>query len=154
MEKLIKDIRYYASNWQNVTGQSLPVDVESIYSMLSNSYIYIGQRFALKLREFNFYLDGYDHLYINLTTVLPEHESILSSRNVENWLKFVDYGFSQENMKKLKENEQKKTICLITKKVLLEYCCKNSNDISTVNKVYEELVSNGENTNILFKILL
>jgi len=49
-ERIIKDIIYYESDIQNISGNSLPHNVGTLYKF-SNEVHAIGQRIARKLNE-------------------------------------------------------------------------------------------------------
>lgn len=92
MSKPISDIRLYTSRVPNADGHSLPGEFGS-------TALHIRlRRIAMKLRELDFSLGDFDHMYVNLTPRLPEGEIRLSQRSVLRetaWLRYVDAGVSQ-----------------------------------------------------------
>ena len=68
-DRILKDIRYYESDKPNVEGKSMPGNIGRIFQPTKDTN-YIGQRIARKLNELKYSFGEYDHLYINLTTVL------------------------------------------------------------------------------------
>jgi hypothetical protein len=85
MDKIIKYIRYFESNWLNVDDKPLPKDIGKIYCF-NLDYVSIGQRIARKLNENKFILGASDHLYINFTTLLEENKIEISNRKPEWWI--------------------------------------------------------------------
>ena len=148
MKKIIKDIRYYGpiNNTEPLTKKR--------YSM-PKSYNCIGVRYTLKLRELEFYLNDYSHLYIDLKPAIKMNESIFSDKKDQYhpWYRNVDYGYSIEKMNNLSDEKKLREIQKITKDVLLKYCCENKEDIEKVNRVYKELIKTGELTDIFYRTL-
>src|SRR5258708_539745 len=104
-ERLFLDIRYYESNHENVVGTSLPSGPGRI-SSLPKSIHALGARIARKLREYGFVAGVYDHLYVNFTTVLPEGQCRYSPREVEERIKYIDFGLSPDKTNRLSETEK------------------------------------------------
>ena len=70
-DRILKDIRYYESDKPNIDGQSLPGYLGKLFTPKKDTN-HIGQRIARKLNELKYSFDAYDHIYINLTTILDE----------------------------------------------------------------------------------
>ena len=92
-DKIIKEIRYSESEIVNIEGNSLPGNFGKIYKA-GLDIVAIGQRIARKLNELKFVSGEFDHIDINFTTVLQQDEFKVSKRDVEKWLKYIDYGLS------------------------------------------------------------
>jgi|SRR3989339_319038 len=92
-DKIIKEIRYSESEIVNIEGNSLPGNLGKIYKA-GFDIVAIGQRIARKLNELKFVSGEFDHIDINFTTVLQQDELTVSKRDVEKWLKYIDYGLS------------------------------------------------------------
>ena len=90
-DRILKDIRYYESDKPNVEGQSMPGNIGRIFQPTKDTN-YIGQRIARKLNELKYSFGEYNHLYINLTTVLGENEIQISNRNIDKTIKYIDFG--------------------------------------------------------------
>lgn len=92
MSKPISDIRLCMSRIPNADGHSLP-------GAFGSKALGIRlRRIAMKLRELDFSLGDFDHLYVNLTPCLPEGEIRLAQRSVHRetaWLRYVDAGVSE-----------------------------------------------------------
>lgn len=92
--KIIKEIRIFSSKIENIDGNSLP----SAYGTKAlNAKI---MRIVMRLRENNFSLGDYDHLYINFTTCNVMNNIALAKRKIDTyhpWYRFYDVHVS-ENM--------------------------------------------------------
>lgn len=149
-EKVIKDIRYFESSTANIAGNSLPTVVGELYD-LPKGYVTIGEKFALLLRERAFLLTGYDHLYINLSTYLPDGESVLSERISEKWFRYLDYGLDPKRMNDLSDEEKMVLLIDVTCELLLRFCVKNEQDRTTILEVAELVRHGGEAVDIVFQ---
>jgi len=116
-DRIFKDIRYYESTWENVAGNSLPGDFGDI-SLKTEDSPYIGQRIARKLNELKYSLGEPDHLYINFTTTLQADEWHLSTRNVEKWIQYINYGIDPKRLHSLSEADKNNFIKKTTIKIL------------------------------------
>lgn len=92
-DKIIKDIRYSESKVDNIEGNSLPGNFGKLFKPALDT-VAIGQRIARKLNELKFVSGEFDHIDINFTPVLQQDECEVSRRDVEKWLKYIDYGLS------------------------------------------------------------
>jgi len=116
-ERLLLDIRYYESAVDNVAGTSLPSELGQIFH-LPLSIHPMGARIARKLREFGFTAGMFDHLYLNFTTVLPAGQCRYSPREIEERIKYVDFGLSADVTNVLSEIEKESLVPAATVKVL------------------------------------
>lgn len=92
--KIIKEIRIFSSKIENIDGNSLPSEYGS---KALNAKI---MRIVMRLRENNFSLGDYDHLYINFTTCNVMNNISLAKRKIDTyhpWYRFYDVHVS-ENM--------------------------------------------------------
>jgi len=149
-ERIIKDIIYYESDIQNISGNSLPHNVGTLYKF-SNEVHAIGQRIARKLNEYNFVSGDYDHLYINYTTVIIDGQIVISERRPEKWLIYIDYGISPDNINCLTEEEKNNFVIESTFKIL--YLLYNGQDEKTsiIDKVRNEINTFSSDLEIFFK---
>ena len=69
--KLIADIRYYENPGRTEYGSVRHDSLGTLYSIPFRSFSAIGDRIACKLREREFSLPGFDHLYVIFTPALP-----------------------------------------------------------------------------------
>lgn len=116
-DRILKDIRFYESEKQNIEGQSMPHELGKLF-IPTNDTNYIGQRIARKLNELNFTYGEFDHIYINLTTFLPEEEIVVSNRNIDKRIKYLDFGINSEKLNSLSDNEKNNFIKNVTFKSL------------------------------------
>lgn len=126
-DRILKDIRFYESEKENIAGQSIPRDLGKLFVPTKDTN-FIGQRIARKLNELKFTYGEFDHIYINLTTVLKENEIIVSNRNVDKTIKYIDFGINTEKLQSLSDSEKNSLIKSITFLVLR----KISNDLNLV----------------------
>ncbi|MDO5639077.1 MAG: hypothetical protein Q4G28_04340 [Neisseria sp.] len=123
-ERVLKDIRFYESDKPNIDGQSLPGELGKLFVPTKDTH-YIGQRIARKLNELGFCYGGFDHIYINLTTVLAEHEIVISDRDVDKRIKYLDVGIHPERLNRLTDSE-KDEFTVTTVFTLLEHISTGS----------------------------
>lgn len=90
--KIISDIRVYKSTVPNVDGNPLPEDID-------NRPLHIAlHRIAMKLRENEFSLGDYDHLYLNFTTCRQSGEISPAERSKDPyhpWYRYYDIGVDE-----------------------------------------------------------
>lgn len=136
-DRILKDIRFYESEKQNIEGQSIPRDLGKLFIPTKDTN-FIGQRIARKLNELKFSYGEFDHIYINLTNVLKENEIVVSNRNVDKRIKYLDFGINPENLQSLSDSEKNDFIKSITFRLLR----KISNDLNLeLVKQTEELIA-------------
>lgn len=104
-DKTIKEIRYSESEVENIEGNSLPGNFGKTYKATLDT-VAIGQRIARKLNELKFLSGEFDHIDINFTPILQQDEFKVSKRDVEKWLKYIDYGLSP-TLFNIKTDEEK-----------------------------------------------
>ncbi|MBP1223110.1 hypothetical protein [Flavobacterium sp. 1355] len=136
-DRILKDIRFYESEKQNIAGQSLPNELGEIFIPTKDTN-YIGQRIARKLNELKFTYGEFDHIYINLTTILKEGEIIVSNRNIDKRIKYIDFGISSENLNSLSDSEKNNFIKSVTFKVLKQI--SSGSNLEVVNQT-EKLIA-------------
>ncbi len=136
-DRILKDVRFYESEKQNIAGQSLPNELGEIFIPTKDTN-YIGQRIARKLNELKFTYGEFDHIYINLTTILKEGEIIVSNRNIDKRIKYIDFGISSENLNSLSDSEKNNFIKSVTFKVLKQI--SSGSNLEVVNQT-EKLIA-------------
>lgn len=137
-DKIVKEIRYSESEMENIEGNSLPGNFGKIYKT-GLDIVAIGQRIARKLNELKFVSGEFDHIDINFTTLLQHEEFRMSKRDVEKWLKYVDYGLSPSIFNTKTDTEKCDFIREATFKVLKCIYSSEAEKIETIAKV-ENLV--------------
>ena len=100
--KIISDIRIYKSDWENINGNAQP---EGFAGKMLNITI---SRIVMKLREYNFSLGDFNHLYINFTTCIKENTVMPAKRSVERyypWYRYYDFGIGRELFDEIDRSE-------------------------------------------------
>jgi hypothetical protein len=149
--KLILDIRYCESDHDNVIGKSLPVYVGQLYAFPKSVHA-CGARIARKLRQYGYTTGTFDHLYVNFTTVLKEHELQLSSRTVEPRIRYVDYGLRPGTIRRMKEKKREQFIADCTFRILTLLSGRDTAQKQLLEKVRAELDAAGSELEILYKV--
>lgn len=116
-DRTLKDIRFFESEKQNIEGEGMPRELGKLF-IPTNETNYIGQRIARKLNELKYSYGEIDHIYINLTTFIKENEIIVSKRNIDKRIKYVDFGINSEKLNSLKDSEKDNYIKSTTFKIL------------------------------------
>lgn len=136
VERILKDIRFYESENQNIDGQSMPQELGKLFKPTKDTN-YIGQRIARKLNELKYTYGEFDHIYINLTTYINENEIVISNRNIDKRIKYVDFGINAENLNTLSDNEKNAFIKTVTFKVLTEI--SQDRDLELIKQTQKQL---------------
>lgn len=93
--KLIRDIRLYESDVSNVDGAPLPSNIGRLYHYDLTDCSDVLQRLLFLLRHREFCYDGFDHLYLNFTPLVPHGEVRDTNRHTIaefSWFHYVDVG--------------------------------------------------------------
>ena len=133
---ILKDIRYYESDSPNVEGQSMPHELGNIFKPTEDTN-YIGQRIARKLNELRFSFGEYDHIYINLTTVLNENQIQISNRNIDKRIKYINFGVNPIKINSLTDEQKNEFVKFSTIEILRNI--SDENDLSLVNDTAKQL---------------
>jgi hypothetical protein len=104
--KLIADIRYYENPGRTEYGNVQHDSLGTLYSIPFRSFGAIGERFACKLRERDFTLPGFDHLYVILTPALPPGNVEPSTLSVDPRIRYVDVGLSPDHWGSLNDDSK------------------------------------------------
>jgi hypothetical protein len=104
--KLIADIRYYENPGRAEYGNVRHDSLGTLYSIPFRSFGAIGDRFACKLREREFTLPGFDHLYVILTPALPSGNVEPSALNIDARIRYVDVGLSPDHWDSLNDDSK------------------------------------------------
>jgi hypothetical protein len=147
-DRILKDIRFYESDYQNIDGQSMPHELGKLFRKTSDTN-YIGQRIARKLNELKFTYSEFDHIYINLTTFLEENEIVISTRNIDKRIKYIDFGFNSATINSLSEKDRDDFIKVTTFK-LLKHISSGTN-LDLVNQVERLVAEFDTEIKILYK---
>ena len=132
--RIIKDIRYYESNIPNIDGNSMPHNLGQSFKPTSDTN-YIGQRIARKLNELKFSYGEFDHIYINLTTALPENDLVISNRNIDKRIKYIDFGLSTTNYNSLLDADKNELLKSITFRILKHISLADNLNMKLIDEV-------------------
>ncbi|WP_336637857.1 hypothetical protein [Lysinibacillus fusiformis] len=96
---------------------------------------YIGDRYARKLREFDFKTGDYDHIYINFVDSLQEgHVEITPNLN-EDWFIYINIGVSVNKFNRFNPDEKFIFKIELTTEVLRALCERDGLNFEIVKKV-------------------
>ena len=116
-DRILKDIRFYESDNENIDGQSMPHELGKFFIPTMDTN-YIGKRIARKLNELQYAYGEFDHIYINLTTAISENNLVVSNRNIDKRIKYLDFGINSEKVNSLSDNDKNSFIKATTFKLL------------------------------------
>lgn len=145
---VIKDIRIYKSNTENIAGNPFP---SSFKNMKLNCTI---RRIAMKLRENVFSLGDFDHLYINLTTCPIDGTLSPAKREKDKyhpWFRYYDVEVNQDLFDKLETSQCIAYIVEIVEQVLQKYFCTPNFDSELIHHCISDAVIKGEEMTMKFK---
>ena len=144
---VIRDIRIYRCNVDNVTG----VWPEGFY----NPELYaVARRICLKLRENEFSMGDFHHLYINLTTFLDEGDVRLANKEPDRyhpWYRYYDIGISQALYDSLETPDCIPVVSGLLEKVLTTQFSTPEFEGDKISECVFEAVTQGEDMLMKFK---
>lgn len=146
--RVIKDIRVYKSNIENIDGNALPVDFAD---KKLNAIIH---RVVMKLRENSFSLGEFDHLYINFTTCTVEGEIALSKRSIDKyhpWYRYYDVNVSDAMFSQLGIQNTSNEVLNLMEKVLVKCFLSEIFDEECIHTYFSEAVTQGEKMLMKYK---
>ena len=109
--KLIADIRYYESPGRTEYGNVRHSPLGDFYAVPFRSFAAIGNRYACKLREREFSLPGFDHVFVILTPALPHGVVEPAILNINARVRYVDVGIQLDQWNAW--NDDSKHDCLV-----------------------------------------
>lgn len=148
--RIIKEIRYYESGISNIAGNSAPDNLGRLFHPAADTN-YLGKRIARKLHELNFSYGEFDHIYINLTTILPENELVVSDRNIDKSIKYIDYGLQPATYNVLDEAGKNKLLKSITFRILKHISFGDAPNLKRVEEVEDLTAKLNSEMSILYK---
>ena len=137
---IIKDIRIYRCTVPNVAG----VNPETFANPGLNA---LASRICMKLRECEFSLGDFDHLYMNLSTCLDEGDIRPAAKEPDRyhpWYRYYDVGISNELYDSLEKPDCVPTVSLLIEKVLKTRFSTSEFDGDRISECVNEAVSQGE----------
>lgn len=144
----IEDIRLYKSSLENVDGNPQP---ESFADKDLNVIIH---RIVMKLRENDFSLGDFDHLYINFTTCFVKDEIAPSKRSKDRyhpWYRYYDVAVSQDLFDMLGAFQSVQAILELVEKVLQEHFSSQQFSRESIHSCCLEAITQGEDMLMKFK---
>ncbi len=144
--KTISDIRLFKSDIPNIDGNPNP------RCFSSKAINVIIRRIVMKLRENNFSLGEFDHIYLNFTTCLSDGEMKPSKRSIDvyhNWYRYYDIGVSAEKFASIEKTDNIEFF-IETLLCLLEQYFGNFNTCNIKNCI-SDAVENGSEMLVLYK---
>ena len=135
--KIINDIRLYKSS-----------DIDNHISFANKALNIAVSRVVMKLREQQFSLGEFDHLYVNFTTCIPEDKIELVDKidSYHPWYRYCNIGVNKHDYEKLNTDYVFEKLKLI----LMSIFSLNENTEKTINTAFIE-AQKGEEMLMCFK---
>lgn len=135
--KIISDIRLYKSS-----------DVDKYVGLTNKSLNIAVSRVVMKLREQQFSLGEFDHLYVNFTTCIPEDKIELVDKidSYHPWYRYCNIGVDKHDYEKLNTDYVFEKLKLI----LMSIFSSNENTEKIINTSFLE-AQKGEEMLMCFK---
>lgn len=150
--KLISDIRLFESDVPNIDGNPVPSYIGKIYRYDFTDCLDVICRLLFLLRHRGFCFDGFDHLYLNFTPLIPHGEVRDVNRyNIRefSWYQFADIGCDPEIFNSLSLEEKSSFIIKSAKEASL---MKASPEMRILfSDTFDEVTSKGERLLIPYK---
>lgn len=146
-KKTINDIRLYKSETQNEYGGYI------INSFADKKLNAIVKRIVMKLRESEFSLGDFDHLYINFTTCDIANSINLSERvdRHHQWYRYCDVHVEKDVYQKLGSLETWNDIIQWISTILVTYFQSEDFDETYILSCVQQAVEQGEDMLMKFK---
>ena len=144
---IIQDIRIYRCSVENITG----VHPEGF---LNNELCAVTRRICMKLREKEFSMGDFHHLYINLTTCLNEGIIQPAKREADKyfpWYRYYDVGISRELYDSLESQSCIPVVVDLLEKVLKSRFSTAEFDETKISECVSEAVTQGKDMLMKFK---
>ena len=146
-KKIISDIRLFKSESQNEYGGYI------VYNFGAKKLNAIIKRVVMKLRENEFSLGDFDHLYVNFTTCDMAEEMDLSD-NVDRyhpWLRYCNIHVEEDFYSKLGSPESWNDIILYIRNALTTYFISEDFGEARIISCVQQAVDQGEDMLMKFK---
>ena len=145
--KIISDIRLFKSESQNEYGDYIT------HSFCDKKLNAIVKRMVMKLRENEFSLGEYDHLYINFTTCDMAEKMNLSDKvdRYHPWFRYCSVYIDKNIYTKLGAIETWDDIIRWIENVLITYFASDDFNETHIHSCVQQAVEQGENMLMKFK---
>lgn len=151
VEKTLRDIRYYASDEQNSSGNSLPSSCSRFFKFPKSMH-YWGGRISQLVESQGLSLGSFDHLYVNFTSALEIEEIQFSERTIEDWMRYIDFGVCFDSLKALDEHELERFLINSTFKLLSFLCYGDKNKLEIIENAKEAVEEFGSEVELPVKL--
>lgn len=145
---VIKDIRVYRSRSENIAGNSMP------QGFANRELHIILHRIAMKLRENEFSMGDFNHLYVNLTTCAVEDKLAASKRERDkyhSWYCYYDAEVTQDLFDMLETHQCIEKVVEIVDQLLQKFFSAPQFDNEAIHACVSEAFTMGENMLMKFK---
>ena len=108
----------------------------------------------MKLRENNFSLGEFDHLYINFTTCPIDGGAALAKRSVDRyhpWYRYYDVNISDDMFSRLGSAEVRVEVINLIRNVIVQNFVTDSCDEKQIHSCFIQTLEQGENMLMKFK---
>lgn len=146
--KNINDIRLYRSSIENIDGNSLPS------GFLNKKLNIIIKRITMKLKENEFMLGDFDHLYINFTTCKVDGGMALSKRSVDRyhpWFRYYDIQVNDDVFTLLEDETMWETVISLLENLLIKHFVSEQFDKDLISSCISQSLTEGEKMLMKFK---
>ena len=147
MRKIISDIRLYKSESRN------EYDIYATEPFADKKLNAIVQRVVMKLRENEFSLGNFDHLYVNFTTCETIEAMSLSDKvdKYHPWYRYFLIHIEKDTYNKLNFSESHDFIIKILSNILVTYFSSQEFDQTRILSCIQQAVEQGESMLMKFK---
>ncbi len=145
---VIKDIRIYRSDRENIDGNSLPA------AFTNKNLDCTIRRIVMKLREGGFSLGDFDHLYVNLTICPVENKISPAGRSFDRyhpWLRWYDAEIDRELFDGLLTPRAVMPVTDILKQILIGHFCTSHFPPDDIRACIVAATTQGANMLVRFK---
>ena len=148
--KTIADIRIFASEIENISGNSLPSNL----NFQSGKCLAMLHRIVMKLRERGFSLGDFDHLYVNFTTYSVASGMAPSRRGKDYyhpWYRYYDVHVDEEAFRRLPLESDFGRVIETVKNLLASFFSTETFGKNEIEACFSEALTQGEKMLMQFK---
>ena len=127
----------------------------TIYHIEDNiGLVALTNRFVLKLREVEFQLQDFDHIYINLSSVISDGVIQLSKRSIDKYhsfYRFIDIGLSPIKFNNYCDEKKHPLLINLASQSIQALFCENTTLKKIVQECEMDAIHLGEKGKIVYK---
>ncbi|MBQ9906976.1 MAG: hypothetical protein IJM46_09425 [Oscillospiraceae bacterium] len=145
---LIRDIRVYRSETENIAGNPLPA------VFINHALCHTLRRITMKLHETGFSMGGFHHLYVNLTTCAVPEQLAPAKRGRDRyspWYRWYDAEISRELYDLLETPQCIEPVIGIITRLMQRYFSTETLDADAIARCISEAVTQGEQMLVKYK---